>query len=70
MKYGRSGSFNHFKVSPENKRKVIEMASISIQNGHRVRDSFEKLKLNEPLTRRDFERIKRQLRRDNTEASK
>ena len=71
MKYGRSGSFNHFKVSPENKRKVIEMASsISIQNGHRVRDSFEKLKLDEPLTHRDFERIKRQLRRGNTEANK
>ena len=46
------------------------MTSISIQNGHRVRDSFEKLKLEEPLTRRDFERIKRQLRRDNMGANK
>ena len=44
-------------------------SNISIQNGHRVRDSFAKLKLGEPLTHRDFQRLKRQLRRDN-EASK
>ena len=31
-------------------------SNISIQNGHRVRDSFEKLKFDEPLTHRDFER--------------
>ena len=51
------------------KWRAIKMTSISIQNGHRVRDSFEKLKLGEPLTHRDFERLKRQLRRDK-EASK
>jgi hypothetical protein len=39
-------------------------SNLSIQNGHRVRDSFEKLKLGDPLTHRDFERLKRQLRRD------
>ena len=44
-------------------------SNITIQNGHRIRDSFEKLKLDEPLTHRDFERLKRQLRRDK-EASK
>ena len=37
---------------------------LAIQNGHRVRDSFEKLKLCDPLTHRDFQRLKRQLRRD------
>ena len=47
---------------------MIDMAStLSIQNGHRVRDSFAKLKLGEPLTHRDFERLKRQLRRDKEE---
>ena len=40
------------------------MTHISIQNGHRVRDSFAKLKLGETLTHRDFQRLKRQLRRD------
>ena len=40
------------------------MTHISIQNGHRVRDTFLKLKLGETLTHRDFERLKRQLRRD------
>ena len=44
-------------------------STLSIQNGHRVRDSFAKLKLDEPLTHRDLERLKRQLRRDK-EASK
>lgn len=39
-------------------------SNLSIQNGHRVRDSFAKLKPSEPLTHRDFERLKRQLRRD------
>ena len=39
-------------------------SNISIQNGHRVRDSFAKLKLGETLTHRDFQRLKRQLRRD------
>ena len=43
--------------------------ALSIQNGHRVRDSFAKLKLGAELTHRDFERLKRQLRRDK-EASK
>ena len=42
-------------------------SNLSIQNGHRVRDSFEKLKLGDPLTHRDFERLKRQLRRDKEE---
>ena len=47
---------------------MIDMAStLSIQNGHRVRDSFAKLKLGETLTHRDFERLKRQLRRDKEE---
>jgi hypothetical protein len=40
------------------------MTTISIQNGHRVRDAFLKIKLGEPLTPRDLERLKRQLRRD------
>ena len=40
------------------------ISALAIQNGHRVRDSFEKLKLDEPLTHRDLERLKRQLRRD------
>ena len=44
-------------------------STLSVQNGHRVRDSFAKLKLSDPLTHRDFERLKRQLRRDK-EASK
>ena len=39
-------------------------STLSIQNGHRIRDSFAKLKLGEPLTHRDLERLKRQLRRD------
>jgi hypothetical protein len=39
-------------------------STLSIQNGHRVRDSFAKLKLGEELTHRDFERLKRQLRRN------
>jgi hypothetical protein len=42
-------------------------SALSIQNGHRIRDSFEKLKLDEPLTHRDFQRLKRQLRRDKEE---
>ena len=42
-------------------------STLSIQNGHRVRDSFAKLKLGETLTHRDFERLKRQLRRDKEE---
>ena len=43
------------------------ISALSIQNGHRVRDSFAKLKLGETLTHRDFERLKRQLRRDKEE---
>ena len=50
-------------------RRISMTSTLSIQNGHRVRDSFAKLKLGEPLTHRDFERLKRQLRRDK-EASK
>ena len=42
-------------------------SNLSIQNGHRVRDAFLKLKLGETLTHRDFERLKRQLRRDKEE---
>ena len=42
-------------------------STLSVQNGHRVRDSFAKLKLSDPLTHRDFERLKRQLRRDKKE---
>ena len=42
-------------------------SNLSIQNGHRIRDSFEKLKFDEPLTHRDLERLKRQLRRDKEE---
>ena len=56
-------------------KRVIDMKTnkdanklnLSTQNGHRVRDSFEKLKFDEPLTHRDFERLKRQLRRDKEE---
>ena len=45
---------------------MIEMTStLAVQNGHRVRDSFAKLKLGADLTHRDFARLKRQLRRDN-----
>ena len=45
---------------------MIEMTStLAVQNGHRVRDSFAKLKLGAELTHRDFARLKRQLRRDN-----
>ena len=36
----------------------------AIQNGHRVRDVYGKLKRGEELTSRDYERLKRQLRRD------
>ena len=44
---------------------MIDMTStLAIQNGHRVRDSFAKLKLGAELTHRDLERLKRQLRRD------
>ena len=43
------------------------MTTISIQNGHRVRDAFLKIKLGKPLTHRDFERLKRQLRRDKSD---
>ena len=50
-------------------RQIDMTSTLSIQNGHRVRDSFAKLKLGEPLTHRDFQRLKRQLRRDK-EASK
>ena len=46
------------------KRRISMTSTLSIQNGHRIRDSFAKLKLGEPLTHRDFERLKRQLRRD------
>ena len=42
-------------------------SNLSIQNGHRVRDSFAKLKFDEPLTHRDFERLRLQLRRDKKE---
>ena len=43
------------------------MTHISIQNGHRVRDTFLKLKRSEPLTHRDLARLKLQLRRDKKE---
>ena len=43
------------------------MTDISIQNGHRVRDAFLKLKRSEPLTPRDFARLRLQLRRDKKE---
>ena len=42
-------------------------STLAIQNGHRVRDSFAKLKLGAELTHRDFARLKRQLRRDKEE---
>ena len=42
-------------------------STLSIQNGHRVRDSFAKLKPSEPLTHRDFARLRLQLRRDKKE---
>ena len=42
-------------------------SNLSIQNGHRVRDSFAKLKLGETLTHRDFARLRLQLRRDKKE---
>ena len=42
-------------------------STLAVQNGHRVRDSFGKLKLGTELTHRDFARLKRQLRRDNEE---
>ena len=48
-------------------RQIDMTSTLSIQNGHRVRDSFAKLKLGEPLTHRDFQRLKRQLRRDKEE---
>ncbi len=42
-------------------------STLAVQNGHRVRDSFAKLKLGEPLTHRDFARLRLQLRRDKKE---
>ena len=36
-------------------------------NGHRVTDSFGKMKRDEPLTERDLRRIKRQMCRDGLE---
>ena len=43
---------------------MIVMNKQAIQNGHRVRDSFEKLKRDEELTQRDFKRLKKQMRKD------
>ena len=38
----------------------------AVQNGHRVRDTFEKIKNEQKLTERDFKRLKWQLRKEST----